>query len=185
MDSVVLYFLRLSDFASFQTNGRPEKEASRYLIRRFCGENITYNPHGKPQTEGIFFNASHSGDYVVLALCDREIGVDIEKVRPIRPLLLRKTLSEEEQKIAEKEGFFKLWTLKESLLKCVGTGIVSDLSSVPAYPLGQKQYQGERFYCVTAEQDDYVLSLTVRGEHPFDIKQILVHPDHSFSSFFS
>ena len=60
------------------------------LIREalFCDSQIrnikfNYNAYGKPyliNDPHIFFNISHSGDWVVCAINDCEIGIDIEKV---------------------------------------------------------------------------------------------------------
>lgn len=45
---------------------------------------IIHNDYGKPyfkDFEKINFNISHSGEYVVCCFSDKEIGVDIEKIR--------------------------------------------------------------------------------------------------------
>ena len=34
--------------------------------------------------EGLFFNISHSKDYVVLALSDKEVGIDIQEIKPLK-----------------------------------------------------------------------------------------------------
>ena len=39
------------------------------------------NEHGKPYLEdrqGIYVNWSHSGDYVICAVADREVGIDLQ-----------------------------------------------------------------------------------------------------------
>ncbi|RKM60431.1 4'-phosphopantetheinyl transferase superfamily protein [Butyrivibrio sp. CB08] len=45
---------------------------------------IAFGPQGKPYIEGsqdFFFNLSHSGSMVAIAVSDREVGVDIQKLR--------------------------------------------------------------------------------------------------------
>ena len=89
---------------------------------RFCrGEN------GKPLCSlPLFFNCSHSGEYVVCAVGEKELGVDLEQVRPVHPRLQRALTAAEKQWLGalprEKwdEGFLRLWTLKESWIKCRG-----------------------------------------------------------------
>lgn len=88
----------------------------------FCrGEN------GKPLTSlPLHFNCSHSGGFVVCAVGERELGVDLERIRPVRSRLERALTASERQWLASlppperDEGFFRLWTLKESWIKCRG-----------------------------------------------------------------
>ena len=87
---------------------------------------IRQNEHGKPIIVGknVHFNISHSKNSVVCALSDSEIGVDIEYIGEIRDSVLRKCFTEKEvQRVQTKADFYKYWTLKESYLKAVGTGI--------------------------------------------------------------
>jgi len=55
---------------------------------------------------------------------EREVGVDLEQIRPVHPRLERALTAAERQWLtslpqAERdEGFFRLWTLKESWIKC-------------------------------------------------------------------
>lgn len=83
--------------------------------------------NGKPLTSlPLHFNCSHSGDFVVCAVGERELGVDLEQIRPVRPRLERALTAAERQWLASlpqperDEGFFRLWTLKESWIKCRG-----------------------------------------------------------------
>lgn len=92
--------------------------------------------HGKPSLVDppidIRFNLSHAGERALLAVgLAREIGVDVEKERPIETLDLAKrffaagehaylrALPEDEQHAA----FFRCWTRKESFIKAVGEGL--------------------------------------------------------------
>ena len=98
------------------------------------------NPYGKPflRGEDLVFNLSHSRQWAVLAIginCD--LGVDVESTSDRRSILdiakhyfhsdeiekLNKITDEDEQK----DYFFRLWTLKESFLKALGTGIATGL----------------------------------------------------------
>lgn len=108
------------------------------FIKNFLADAvITVNEYGKPVADnGLHFNLSHSGDYVLFALSDRQIGCDIEKSRNINPEKLGKIvfcdneMTEIENAPDKKQCFFDLWTRKESLLKCIGKGFHQNSKSV-------------------------------------------------------
>ncbi len=93
--------------------------------------------NGKPYAENIDieFNISHSGDYVVCAISNTPIGIDIEQIRDIKDSLIRYVCQENElQYVYEisqetQKHFFEIWTSKEAYVKCIGTGM-KDLKKV-------------------------------------------------------
>lgn len=104
---------------------------------------------GKPfaQVNGdvapICFNVSHSGQHGLIALAqDGRIGVDVEERSASRNLdaCIRLLFAPEERAEFEDthgqgkiEQFYRLWTLKEALIKAVGAGLSIDTAkfSVP------------------------------------------------------
>lgn len=96
-------------------------------------------PIGKPffdQHPDIHFNVSHSGRWVVVALSEAPVGVDVEKVRNVNLAVARRFFAKEEyaQLISQppelqRSFFFDLWTLKESYLKALGTGLTRPLNT--------------------------------------------------------
>ena len=97
------------------------------LLKHALGDvELHYGDNGKPYLtdEGHFFNISHSGDYVVCAISDADIGVDVEGFSPVRPAVLRRCFIEDEQQWIgnDPERFFRLWTMKEAYMKLLGTG---------------------------------------------------------------
>ena len=93
-----------------------------------------FGERGKPRLsdEGIFFNASDSGDYVVVALSTAEVGVDIELARTVRrhDRLARRICTDRElemlARVPEEDRsdlLLRLWTCKEAALKAVGIGL--------------------------------------------------------------
>jgi 4'-phosphopantetheinyl transferase len=100
--------------------------------------------HGKPrlaaETPRLAFNLSHSGDLALVAVArDREVGVDVERVKPERDLvaLAERALAPEEaaavRDAVEPERarlFYELWTQHEARLKCLGLG----LAARPTWP---------------------------------------------------
>ncbi|MGE7594669.1 4'-phosphopantetheinyl transferase family protein [Peribacillus frigoritolerans] len=99
-------------------------------------QNIQFvlDENGKPHLAGgrIHFNISHSGDWVVVGIHNDSIGVDIEEVKDFNIYeIANSTFSSDElmyliksPKANQIEIFFKMWTLKESWLKCIGSGFL-------------------------------------------------------------
>lgn len=100
---------------------------------------IARGEKGKPfiaDKENIFFNISHSGDYVVCAVSDREIGIDIEKRAKARMEVAGRFFHKQEvQALNAMSGdeqnklFYDYWSVKESFLKYIGTGLARPLDS--------------------------------------------------------
>lgn len=107
---------------------------------------FVHGPDGKPQLAPPFaatdikFNLSHSHERGVLAVSHgREIGIDIESVRPdfafddvaehfftAREVKALRTLPP----ALQRQGFYKCWTSKEAFLKAKGTGLSGELDEV-------------------------------------------------------
>lgn len=98
------------------------------------------NRYGKPYLrnyQGLDFNISHSGDFVICAIDNKPIGVDIEEIKNIEYQDIAKeffTFSEF-QYITKRDShsclskFYEVWTLKESYIKCCGKGLTIPLKS--------------------------------------------------------
>lgn len=128
---------------------RREKWLGEWLVRRvlFCFYGLSPEDYvlkraegGKPYLTGrpeqVFFNLSHSGEYVVCAFSSLDVGVDIEKIGGEKMDVAKRFFHQEEIRVLEaagederKELFFKYWSVKESFLKYKGTGLRCPLSS--------------------------------------------------------
>ena len=107
---------------------------------------LTYGPKGKPYfVEGTqYFSLSHSGDYVLCAVSEREIGADIQQCKAgVKENLVKRVLTEAElakwQDLQETElekdasgvqcsgdalkYFYRKWTEKEAYGKLTGDGV--------------------------------------------------------------
>lgn len=89
-----------------------------------------------PGHPGLHFSLSHSDGLALCACSEREIGVDIERLRPRRAGLPAYALSEKELAWAEEQGggwpwFYTLWTLKEARVKCTGEGLRKPPREIP------------------------------------------------------
>lgn len=98
--------------------------------------------NGKPvvrQLPSFHFNLSHSGDWVVCAVDDAPVGIDIEEIKPIDLAIAKRFFSADEyqdllsQPAERKEAyFFHLWSMKEAFIKLTGKGLSYGLSSFTA-----------------------------------------------------
>ena len=96
----------------------------------------TVSRFGKPQLPDGFFSISHAGEIVVLAYGNVNVGVDVEQMQE-QIDYYKCVFSESEQSLIyeapkelRKERFIRLWTLKESYLKMIGTGFLIDPASI-------------------------------------------------------
>lgn len=142
----------------------------KYVICKKTGMEIadlkfTYNKYGKPfiKNEGVYFNASHSGDWVVCAISEYPVGVDVEEVKKADLTIAKRFFSENEytyilgkEESKRLECFFELWTLKESYIKAVGKGLFIPLSSFSIVNLNDNkrvEINGQRKSCYFYQYD--------------------------------
>lgn len=118
---------------------------------------LNYTSKGKPfYKDDLKFSITHTGSIVLIALNDKEIGIDAEIIRPINKSILKKTATEEEITMLEAShefntNFLKMWTVKEAYFKCTGTGIT--------HPAGISVQKICRKYNVNTElRDNCVIS---------------------------
>ncbi|MCJ1978415.1 4'-phosphopantetheinyl transferase family protein [Lactococcus paracarnosus] len=84
----------------------------------------------------LFFNISHSGDWVVGTFSSFEIGIDIEEVKHLNIDIAENFFSAYEyrtllslENTKQLDYFYDIWTLKECYLKLLGTGLSAPLNS--------------------------------------------------------
>ena len=142
---------------------------SAYLKRRLVGE-WTVAESGKPKAEGVCFNLSHTTGAVAIALSDREIGVDIERIRSVDEELIDYVCAPaEREEVHSDADFFRIWTAKESLIKAHGKGFDRHPDVIPALPIeGVREYLGAPYRCRQTAWEGWVLSVSVTGDAPFD-----------------
>jgi 4'-phosphopantetheinyl transferase len=116
---------------------------AQYLGAEPRGLRFRYGSNGKPglADEGgdLQFNLAHSGPLAVCALArGRELGVDLEQIRPIRDAegVARSVFSPREMarfeslpETARQRAFYEAWTRKEAFLKALGDGLARPLDS--------------------------------------------------------
>lgn len=114
--------------------------ALRGVLERYLGEPaaaIELEPgRGKPclrRGDGIEFNLSHSTGLALVAVAERrEVGIDVEAVRPGRDFLELAARALPPQAVAEIAAtppadrmlpFYRAWTRHEARLKCLAVGL--------------------------------------------------------------
>lgn len=116
-------FLSFERLEKYRSIGHAERKnqcaAAGFLLNlALGGKQEHYDKNGKPYFEGGFLSISHSGEWVLVAVSETEIGVDIEKIRPAdTERLNRKYFAD------SPENFFENWVKKESMFKKLGTGL--------------------------------------------------------------
>lgn len=111
---------------------------AKSAIAKICGKEVEdlvfeVKKSGKPfcKNVDIEFSISHSGDFVVCAVSDKPIGIDIQKIVPYNEKIAKRVCSQEELKMIvnstdKAKEFIKVWTKKEAALKRDEKSIFSD-----------------------------------------------------------
>ncbi|HEX8737852.1 MAG TPA: 4'-phosphopantetheinyl transferase superfamily protein [Pyrinomonadaceae bacterium] len=148
--------------------------AARGILRQLLGHYLNVEPHrpsfkytfyGKPflasDNSGaeLRFNVSHAGELALYAFSRRrELGVDIEKIRPDIEHQSIASRFFSEQEIAalgklpvkqQQQAFFLCWTRKEAYIKGIGEGLslplhTFDVSLAPGEPAVLLAVRGRR-----------------------------------------
>ena len=173
--------------------------AARGFLRNLLGSylhcpprtiDFAFGPHGKPFVAArisgphVCFNLSHSHGVALIALgCNRQIGIDIELIRPefageeIAKRYFSPREIEELSKLPVEmraEGFFLCWTRKEAYVKARGDGLHVPLDSfsvsvspdTPAKLLSadESRWRVESFVPSLVSEPGYVASVVAEGK---------------------
>jgi len=139
-DSRYKSYLELTD-----EHARAQNVVAYYLLLKLLRDfnipitslELDYNEFEKPYFKdiNIKFNISHTDDVVAVAISDTEIGIDIEKIEDTNHSLIDWVYSKEEQnrfqeRLLDKDFFFRAWTIKESYIKYEGSGLNLDFKAI-------------------------------------------------------
>jgi 4'-phosphopantetheinyl transferase len=113
----------------------------RHLDRDPRSLSFATNEFGKPRLTDdgqVHFNLSHCEERAVLAISNVEVGIDLERERPIEHVDLAKryfhlhevaAITASRDEAEQRRAFFLVWTLKEAVVKALGTGLSTPLDS--------------------------------------------------------
>ena len=140
----------------------------KYLPKKEMKETLNKKPYFEG---GPYFNISHSGEYVVLAIHKiNEVGVDIERINENKIDAIKFTLCDEEKKVTDISELFRMWTNKESLIKCMSSNL-NDIRKLRGLPLeGYRTINGNDYYTKSLIYEGYSLSVTLNTKQDFNIK---------------
>ncbi len=161
----------------------------RYLNLLPASIEFSANEYGRPAVAGaVTFSVSHSGDYALLAFANNlELGVDVEHIsgeRVVSELAHRILSTREYQRfnsLADAQripAFFQIWTLKEAVLKAIGSGlsIAPESIEVAFYPDEPKLLASEApqitqvnewtLRSLSIGDEDYAAAIAVKHPNP-------------------
>lgn len=138
----------------------------------FVDSDVATDKHGKPYfvNSDLKFNLSHSGRYVVAAVSDYEIGIDIQKKKADKHRIAEKNFLQGECSYINAgandeerhQRFCEVWTLKEAYLKNIGMGLRKPLNSfeIVFRPEGPVIRNQTEFKCTQFKMNDkYIVSI--------------------------
>lgn len=153
-----------------------------------CHKNIKfdYNEYGKPEIKTLpdkHFNISHSDKVAVCSLGSTSLGIDVQDWIHDYEDIIETVCSEKEksyinQSTDKKKSFTKIWTMKESYLKCIGTGLIDELNRFCTFEdvSSQSEFKGYTFqtimnstHCITQYSVAKELSIKMLNIHDFDV----------------
>lgn len=135
---------------------KTETEFAKKLLKNMMKQlnidfdNIVYSENGKPYFENlkIFFNYSHSTNFIACAVSDFEVGIDIEeKGREIGDRLSERFLGNEKNM----EKRLEKWVKKEAFSKMKGLGFQIGFKNLDLDKVSEKD--------IFLERDDYIVSI--------------------------
>jgi 4'-phosphopantetheinyl transferase len=153
---------------AFVHSGKSEDDWNKIAIKK--------GKYGKPYIEGckdFNYSISHSGDYVLCAVDDQEIGADIQEMRKWKMTMAKRFFDiTEYRRISDTDDdkrtneFYRIWAAKESASKLSGRGIgagVSHLVTDEKYRQIVNTKEDESFNIrIYDELDGYVVSACSR-----------------------
>lgn len=134
---------------------------------------IVEGKYGKPyfpDYPDIHFNVSHSEKRVIAVFADTEVGCDIEYMASADLKLAERFFCKaeyefimEHQGQEREEAFYRIWTLKESFVKAVGSGLMLPMDEfcikIGGYTQVEQHYNNEEYGIEDWKEGKYHMAL--------------------------
>ena len=133
-DKIDFYYFQKDRFLSLGAGCLLDFGLHSYGLEEKTAE-FSYGENGKPYLRNcpVCFNLSHSKSFAACAFSEQEIGIDIEYMQIPDHSLMERVCRPSELSFLEKlqgqalsSACTKLWTIKESYMKYLGTGLTLD-----------------------------------------------------------
>lgn len=140
---------------------------------------INKKENGKPfcfNEPGFFYNISHSGECVICAVSDEEVGADIQVIKKNCSNSLAKKMMSEKEYLKfrtmdleqQKKFLYYIWTVKESACKYTGMGLKQEFRNMEVDINAKQIYllkeQKTIFYKMLEVKNDYLLSVCYHSD---------------------
>lgn len=135
---------------------------------------ITKGEFGKPYINNdkhFNYSLSHSGNWIVCAVGNSEVGVDIQEIKECKLQVAKRFFALEEYErllnttgTQQRQMFYKMWTCKESYAKLTGRGIGGGISEYIADENYQCIGQERALIHIYEQIDGYIVCACTRNE---------------------
>lgn len=142
-------------------------------LQNFGIENfeIVIGENGKPflkDNGNIFFNISHTASGVAVVSDEKPVGIDIQDILEAKNAVIERCFSEREKEIifsspSPEKDFTRLWTLKESAVKCSAETV----ASLKNYCFEEREKVFEKYGKIFTTFERKNLFISVCGEKEF------------------
>lgn len=111
------------------------KKAFELFGLYYKDEEILIDENGKPylKSNHAYFNYSHSNNRALCVVSSSRVGCDIELIKNNKEEIASRFFTINEfnniKCSGSNDAFYKIWTLKESFIKCIGLGLKIPLNS--------------------------------------------------------
>lgn len=161
----------------------------KFIKEKYCiPGDLKADKFGKPYFENakIFFNISHSGNYVIAAVSTWNIGIDIQRIQQDKHRIAEKNflpseceyINEVEDDVVIQQRFCEIWTIKEAYLKNIGIGLRKPLNSFEVSLsgdapriIGKKDY---RFVQMKLDSRYIIAVCASRKDTDFNIEEVMI-----------
>ena len=135
-------------------------------------QDFSTEKNGKPylnEYPEIYFNISHCAGAAVCIFGNTPVGIDIQDIRERNSRSVTRVCSSEEIRHIEDSAepdleFCRIWSVKESLSKLSGKGILRDIRNLSPH--------GENISTVFIEPDKYMTSASYDAHADFSIHRL-------------